>query len=105
MNAKLRLGPIPKHDVVKLTITLSARLKADLERYAQLHTEAWGGGSKGSPLAPNLQNAGTRGGGVSREGHDGGGGGASRILGPNATSPSHVTRVSRANEARASGDW
>ena len=42
MTATLRLGPIPKNDVVKPTITMSSRLKADLERYAQLHAEAWG---------------------------------------------------------------
>ncbi len=54
MNAKLRLGPIPKHDVVKLTITLSATLKADLERYAQLHTEAWGERADVATLVPYM---------------------------------------------------
>jgi hypothetical protein len=54
MTAKLRLGPIPKHDVVKLTIILSARLKADLERYAQLHTEAWGEPADAAMLIPYM---------------------------------------------------
>ena len=35
MSTKLRLGPIPRTEAVKLTIVLSARLKADLARYAE----------------------------------------------------------------------
>lgn len=42
MTAKLRLGPIPKTEMVKLTITLHAALKTDLDRYAELHAQAWG---------------------------------------------------------------
>jgi hypothetical protein len=42
MTAKLRLGPIPKTNTVKLTVTLQAALKADLDRYAQLHAQVWG---------------------------------------------------------------
>lgn len=34
MSTKLRLGPIPSKEYVKLTITLSTQLKADLNRYA-----------------------------------------------------------------------
>jgi hypothetical protein len=54
MTAKLRLGPIPKHDVVKLTITLSTQLKADLQRYAQLHAEAWGEPADAAMLIPYM---------------------------------------------------
>ena len=42
MSTKLRLGPIPRTETVKLTIVLSARLKADLARYAELHAQTWG---------------------------------------------------------------
>jgi hypothetical protein len=42
MTAKLRLGPLPSNDTVKLTITLQAALKADLDRYAELHAKTWG---------------------------------------------------------------
>jgi len=42
MSTKLRLGPIPRIETVKLTIVLSARLKADLARYAELHSQTWG---------------------------------------------------------------
>ena len=39
--SKLRLGPLPKTETVKLTITMSIELKAMLDRYADLHTQAW----------------------------------------------------------------
>lgn len=34
---RLSLGPIPRPDAVKLTITLSADLKAQLDAYAEVH--------------------------------------------------------------------
>ena len=34
---RLSLGPIPKPDAVKLTITVSAELKAQLDAYAEVH--------------------------------------------------------------------
>ena len=42
MNAKLRLGPIPKTETIKLTIALSSHLKTDLDRYAEVHAQTWG---------------------------------------------------------------
>lgn len=39
--AKLRLGPLPKTETVKLTIALTTTLKADLERYAALHAQTY----------------------------------------------------------------
>src|SRR3546814_2929735 len=41
MNAtkKLRLGPLPKTEHVKLTFACPVNLKADLERYADLHAQ------------------------------------------------------------------
>ena len=42
MTAKLRLGPVPKAQPVKLTITLSAELKATLDRYAEVHSQSNG---------------------------------------------------------------
>jgi hypothetical protein len=39
--SKLSLGPIAKAELVKLTISLSSGLKADLDRYASLHAETW----------------------------------------------------------------
>lgn len=38
---KLRLGPLPKTESVKPTIMCPARLKANLDRYAALHGQAY----------------------------------------------------------------
>ena len=40
--SKLRLGPLPKTETVKVTIQMSIELKAMLDRYADLHVQAWG---------------------------------------------------------------
>ena len=39
---KLRLGPLPNTESVKLTFACPASLKADLDRYAALHAQAYG---------------------------------------------------------------
>jgi hypothetical protein len=54
MTAKLRLGPIPKNDTVKLTITLHVALKADLDRYADLHSKTWGASVDAVKLIPHM---------------------------------------------------
>lgn len=41
-NRKLRLGPLPKTETVKLTFTCPASLKTDLDRYASLHAQTYG---------------------------------------------------------------
>lgn len=41
-TTKLRLGPLPKTENLKLTFTCPASLKADLERYAALHSQTYG---------------------------------------------------------------
>jgi hypothetical protein len=40
-NSKLRLGPLPRTEMVKLTISVSVELKAMLDQYADLHAKAW----------------------------------------------------------------
>ena len=57
MTAKLRLGPIPKNDVVKLSITLHVALKADLDRYAELHAKTWGAPVDVATLIPHMLEA------------------------------------------------
>lgn len=42
MTKKLSLGPLPKAEPVKLTLTITTRLREDLERYAALHQELHG---------------------------------------------------------------
>lgn len=39
---KLRLGPLPDMQTVKLTFSCPTRLKLDLERYAALHAQTYG---------------------------------------------------------------
>jgi hypothetical protein len=52
--AKLRLGPLPKTETVKLTIALNTTLKADLERYAALHAQAYGEPVDAVTLIPHM---------------------------------------------------
>lgn len=54
MSVKLRLGPLPKVDTVKLTIAISANLKDDLDRYAALHGESWGDPIDAIALIPHM---------------------------------------------------
>ena len=39
---KLRLGPLPNTESVKITFTCTVVLKAELERYAAMHSQAYG---------------------------------------------------------------
>lgn len=54
---KLRLGPLPKTESVKLTFACSASLKADLDRYAALHAQAYGEAVDASTLIPHMLEA------------------------------------------------
>lgn len=51
---KLRLGPLPKTETVKLTVVLTAALKADLERYAALHAQTYGEPVDAVTLIPHM---------------------------------------------------
>jgi hypothetical protein len=39
---KLRLGPLPNHELVKLTITIPVVVKEQLDQYAELHKATYG---------------------------------------------------------------
>lgn len=54
---KLRLGPLPKTANVKLTFACPAGLKADLERYAALHAQAYGEAVDTEKLIPHMLEA------------------------------------------------
>ncbi|MDB5971183.1 MAG: hypothetical protein JWQ90_3633 [Hydrocarboniphaga sp.] len=56
-NSKLRLGPLPKTEAVKVTITLTAALKGELDRYASLHAQAWGEPVDAATLIPYMLEA------------------------------------------------
>lgn len=50
----LRLGPLPKTEAVKLTITLTTELKQQLDRYAELHSQTWGDAVDATALIPHM---------------------------------------------------
>lgn len=54
---KLRLGPLPKTESVKLTFACPASLKADLDRYAALHAQAYGEPVDAATLIPYMLEA------------------------------------------------
>ena len=54
---KLRLGPLPKTESVKLTFTCPATLKADLDRYAPLHAQTYGEMVDAATLIPHMLEA------------------------------------------------
>ncbi len=51
---KLRLGPLPRTDVVKLTITIPVTLKEQLEKYAAVHSRAHGETVDAITLIPHM---------------------------------------------------
>ena len=54
---KLRLGPLPSSSSVKMTIVCPATLKADLDRYAALHAQAYGEVVDAATLIPHMLEA------------------------------------------------
>ena len=56
-TGKLRLGPLPKIETVKLTIALTTALKAELERYAALHAQTYGEPVDAATLIPHMLEA------------------------------------------------
>jgi len=70
---KLRLGPLPKTESVKLTFTCPIKLKADLDRYAAMHAQAYGEAVDATTLIPHMLDAfmaGDRGFRRKRPGHE-----------------------------------
>lgn len=56
-TTKLRLGPLPKTENLKLTFNCPANLKSDLERYAILHSQAHGEDVDALTLIPHMLEA------------------------------------------------
>jgi hypothetical protein len=56
-NSKLRLGPLPRTEVVKLTIAVPVELKAMLDEYADLHAKAWSESVDVLALIPHMLTA------------------------------------------------
>ncbi|HUA81440.1 MAG TPA: DUF2274 domain-containing protein [Dyella sp.] len=54
---KLRLGPLPRTESIKLTFACPASLKADLDRYAALHAQTYGEAVDPTVLIPHMLEA------------------------------------------------
>lgn len=54
---KLRLGPLPKTETVKVTFACPASLKTDLDRYAAQHAQAYGETVDAVTLIPHMLEA------------------------------------------------
>ncbi len=50
----LRLGPLPKNELVRLTIALPAAVKTDLDRYSELYARAYGEAVDTASLIPHM---------------------------------------------------
>lgn len=51
---RMRLGPLPRTESVKLSFTCSASLKAELDRYAALHAQTYGEVVDAVALLPHM---------------------------------------------------
>jgi hypothetical protein len=51
---KLRLGPLPKTESIKLTFSCPASLKAELDRYASMHAQTYGETVDAVTLIPHM---------------------------------------------------
>ena len=54
---KLRLGPLPKLESMKLTFACPTSLKVDLDRYAALHAQTYGEAVDAATLIPHMLEA------------------------------------------------
>jgi hypothetical protein len=51
---KIKLGKLPNTSTVKVTVSLAASLKAQLDRYAQLHSQTWEQKVDAAALVPHI---------------------------------------------------
>ncbi len=56
-TSKLRLGPLPKTATVKVTFACTTALKAELDRYAELHAKTYGEPIDAATLIPHMLEA------------------------------------------------
>jgi hypothetical protein len=53
-TCKLRLGPLPSTQTVKITFTCTVVLKTELDRYAAMHSQAYGEPVDAATLIPHM---------------------------------------------------
>jgi hypothetical protein len=51
---KLALGPLARTDAVKVTVALPFPLKEELDKYAEVHSTAWGQKVEAADLIPHM---------------------------------------------------
>jgi hypothetical protein len=51
---KLALGPLARTDSVKVTVALPFTLKEELDKYAEVHSAAWGQKVEAADLIPHM---------------------------------------------------
>jgi hypothetical protein len=51
---KIKLGKLPNTSTVKVTVSLPASVKAQLDRYAQLHSQTWEHKVDAAALVPHI---------------------------------------------------
>lgn len=51
---KIRLGPLPRTDTVKMVVNLPVSLKSKLDQYAQLHSSTWNEPVDAAALVPHM---------------------------------------------------
>ncbi|MBV6467400.1 MAG: hypothetical protein PGMFKBFP_02757 [Anaerolineales bacterium] len=56
-NRKLRLGPLPKSESVKMTFICWVSLRDELDRYAALHAQTYGEAVDATALIPHMLDA------------------------------------------------
>ena len=54
---RLRLGPLPKTESIKVTFSCTTALKAELDRYAALHAQTYGEPVDAATLIPHVLEA------------------------------------------------
>ena len=52
--SKLRLGPLPKSETVRVAISLSSEIKAELDRYAEAYNAEHGSAVDAAALVPHM---------------------------------------------------
>lgn len=52
--SKLRLGPLPKSETVRLAIMLSSEIKTELDRYAEAYNAEHGSTADAAALIPHM---------------------------------------------------
>jgi hypothetical protein len=51
---KLRLGPVPDNSVTKMSVSIPASLKAQLDKYAEIHSASFGAPVDAQTLIPMM---------------------------------------------------